>query len=72
MTAPIGNEWPCTDEVLNTPSWSQILDGQVANDEVKRFEEELELMVPGEGALAKMTGSVYVMREKYLEDLAKQ
>ena len=65
------NEWPGTEEVPSEPSWAQIIGGQVADDEVRRFEKEFELMVPGEGAVAKMTGSDYVLREKYLEDLAK-
>ena len=50
---------------------AQILGGQVADDEVKRFEDELELMVLGEGAVAKMMGSDYVLKEEYLEHLAR-
>ena len=65
------SKWPGTDEVPQNPSWAQILGGQVEDDEVKRFEEEFELMVPGEGAVAKMTGSDYVLKEKYLEQLAR-
>ena len=68
---PPKNEWPGTDEVPSKPSWAQILGGQVADDEVKRFEDEFELMVLGEGAVAKMTGSDYVLKEKYLEHLAR-
>ena len=64
-------KWPGTDEVPSEPSWAEILGGQVVDDEVKRFEKEFELMVPGEGAVAKMTGSDYVLKEKYLEHLAK-
>ena len=45
------NEWPGTKEVPNEPSWAQIIGGQVADDEVKRFEKEFDLMVPGEGAI---------------------
>ena len=55
--------WPSTEEVLKTPSWAQILGGQVSDNEVKMFEKDFRLMVPGEGAVAKITGSDYVMRE---------
>ena len=63
-------DWPGADEAPMKPSWAQILGGQVA-DEVKKFEEAFELMVPGEGAVAKISGSDYVMREKYLKDLSR-
>ena len=43
----------------------------MADDEVKRFEDEFKLMVPGEGALAKISGSDFVMRKKYLKDLTE-
>ena len=43
----------------------------MADDEVKKFEEEFELMVPGEGAVAKIGGSDYVMRKTYLKDLTE-
>ena len=63
--------WPGTEEVPVRPSWAQILGGQVADDEVKKFEKEFKLMVPGEGAVAKINGSDYVMRKKYLKDLTE-
>ena len=65
------NKWPGTDEVPQNPSWAQIISGQVADDEVKRFEEVFRLMVPGEGAVAKINGSDFVMRKKYLKDLTE-
>ena len=50
-------DWPGAEEAPLKPSWAQILGGQVADDEVKKFEEEFKLMVPGEGAVAKICGS---------------
>ena len=63
-------KWPGTEEVPQRPSWAQILGGQVSDNEVLNFEREFELMVPGEGAVAKMTGNDYVIRENYHKDLA--
>ena len=65
------NEWPGTEDVLSRPSWAQILGAQVADEEVKRFEEELVLKVPGEGAKAKITGSDCIMKERYLNELTE-
>ena len=62
--------WPGTEEVPKQPSWAQIIGGQVSDNEVTRFENEFRLMVPGEGAVAKMTGNDYIIRENYLKDLA--
>ena len=67
----LGNVWPGVEEVPRKPSWAQIISGQVADDEVRKFEETFELMVPGEGAIAKINGSDYVMRERYLKNLSK-
>ena len=64
-------KWPGGDEALMKPSWAQIIGGQVADDEVKKFEEVFKLMVPGEGAVAKISGSDYVMRRRYLNDLSE-
>ena len=66
-----GRVWPGTEEVPTKPSWAQIISGQVADDEVKKFEEAFELMVQGEGAIAKINGSDYVLRERYLKDLSR-
>ena len=41
-------KWRGTDEVPQNPSWAQIIGGQVADDEVRRFEESFRLMVPGD------------------------
>ena len=35
------------------------------------FEKDFRLMVPGEGAVAKITGSDYIMRENYLKELTE-
>ena len=64
-------KWPGTEEVPKGPSWVQILGGQVSDNEVLSFEKDFKLMVPGEGAVAKMTGNDYVIRENYLKDLAE-
>ena len=64
-------KWPGAEEVPEKPSWAQILGGQVSDNEVMWFEKEFSLMVPGEGAVAKMTGNDYVIREKYLKDLTE-
>ena len=71
----IGGEKPPDEKMSNfdtkNPSWAQILGGQVSDNEVKNFEKDFRLMVPGEGAVAKITGSDYVIRENYLKELAE-